>query len=173
MKMLLLSIAGAALLCSGAANAENAGVVGKSTSISNSSIEQQRPVPSANVRHLYKRGVVNFEQGDLLMAKRFFSEILETQPLDASAHFYMARIKSQRNDQVGALEHYQVVLNQYPNAYGVMAGMGQSYAKTSQYGDAYRLLDILAADAKVCANTCANARIIDQSIAIINTALNQ
>lgn len=64
---------------------------------------------------LFQDGLILYRQGDLVHAETKFSQLLNNQPNDWLALYYLGHCRSAVNDCIHALEHYHASLNLAPN----------------------------------------------------------
>lgn len=53
---------------------------------------------SSTATFFYRKGVRNFERGNMAKAEKAFEAVLRTNGLDRLAYFYLAKINAQKND---------------------------------------------------------------------------
>ncbi len=151
-------------------------VVGPSSSLNNN-FGDYHSLRVSGANNFYKRnrfykvGVRQFEANEYDKAYSAFHKVLALRPQDPNVNFYMARINAKKNKHRSAIKNYKLSLRRYTDDPILMAGLGISYAKSSQRVKAKEVLAKLEAASLICSNICADAPKIATSLHVVAISL--
>lgn len=86
-----------------------------------------------------QEGAELLAEGELDEAERVLSAVLEGEPDNEYAHFFLGNVHFERQDHVKALRCYLSALERAPKYIGAMVNSGQTLRMLGRYGEAIRM----------------------------------
>jgi tetratricopeptide (TPR) repeat protein len=90
-------------------------------------------------------GIIHAQQNEAEKAVRHFEAVIRTQPQNAAAHFFLARLAQSKPDWAAAARHYRAALeNQHPEREGITIELAVAEVNLGETATALERLDRLA-----------------------------
>jgi tetratricopeptide (TPR) repeat protein len=163
MKVKLVTVCVAALLCvAGPAFSGGSGGGGGSSAPSSG--------PSYDPVEEYQKGVEAFQAGDFKAAEKAMKRVVSAVPKDANSQYVLGMALLAQDKAAAAVKPLKLAVKYNPALYDAQGKLGAAYIRSGKPEEAVPLSTGLAAAKATCAETCAEAAVIDAAIAEIEAA---
>ncbi len=101
---------------------------------------ESSPIAAASASPATEKKTVSFDDAlaaykskDLDRAEAGFKEVAASEPKNADAHFYLGKIRSDRNDAAGSIEHFREASRLDPKSVEKLMALGDAYFAVRQF----------------------------------------